>query len=122
MASSVHPKLLPQYDWFNTVMEVFDSIVLKGNMLASLRKSEVQELAQILRELEHRRPNLADKFASSSVMPADAQLLQTPVSGHMSLPSLGDPFFDEWNADDGFSGAQIMDLANALDIRELDII
>ncbi|EON70068.1 hypothetical protein W97_09334 [Coniosporium apollinis CBS 100218] len=122
MASSVHPKLLPQHNWLNTVMEVFDSIVLKGNMLASLRKAEVEELAQILRALDRGRPSLADKSASSIVMPADAQLSWTPASGNMSLPSLGDPFFDEWNADDGFSGAQIMDLANALDIGVLDNI
>lgn len=37
----------------------------------------------------------------------------TPVD-HASLPSLGDPFFDEWNQDDGLSGEQIMSLADEL--------
>lgn len=117
MASSVHPKLLPQENWLNTIMAVFDYMIMKGNVLASLRKSEVEELAQMLRPRRQTHQNNISTAVPAAIDDIPATI---SVSDHASLPSLGDPFFDEWLADDGLSGAQIMDLVDALNAGGVD--
>lgn len=112
IASVIHPKLLPREDWVDTILSVFDYMTMRGNILASLRKAEIEELANIRHDLgvDHTRPNECSLTNNASV-PGVAHV----SSAANSLPSLGDPFFDEWVADDGLSGRQIMDLADVLD-------
>ncbi|KAF9694385.1 hypothetical protein EKO04_007231 [Ascochyta lentis] len=116
MVSSVHPKLLPDYGWFDTAMSVFDTMAMKGNLLADVRKSEVEELAHVLRGSSG-----GDWTSASSNIFLNAQQgTYNPLSGKSNLSALGDPFFDAWNIDEGFSGTQIMDLADALDLGEMN--
>lgn len=110
MASSIHSKLLPQHDWLVDLRRVFDYISLKGNILAGMCKSEVEELTQALSGID---PRL---FA-----PAE-QPATTPLFDQMSTSVLGDPFFEDWNTTDGLSGAQILDLAEALEVGGLEDI
>lgn len=104
MAANIHPKLVPTRDWLDTAYDVFDIMTSKGNALASLRKSEVEELDAKLRSSTKTKDQDDDAEDASHITPVD----------HASLPSLGDPFFDQWNQDDGLSGEQIMTLADEL--------
>lgn len=104
MAANIHPKLIPNRDWLDTAYDVFDIMTSKGNNLAPLRKSEVEELDAKLRCSTKLKDHDDEAEDSSQTMPVD----------HASLPSLGDPFFDQWNQDDGLSGEQIMSLADEL--------
>lgn len=104
MAANVHPKLLPNREWLDVVYEVFDNMTSKGNALAPLRRLEVEELDAKLK--------FPPKPGNQEAETADHSQ-KTPVD-HASLPSLGDPFFDQWNQDDGLSGEQIMSLADEL--------
>ncbi len=63
------------------------------------------------------QPEEADNAATGSPL---NPLVPTPSSDPPSFPSLGDPFFADWNLDDHLSGGQIMELATALDVRSLD--
>ncbi|KAH7009725.1 hypothetical protein EDB80DRAFT_412636 [Ilyonectria destructans] len=110
MASSIHSKLLPQHDWLVDLRRVFDYISLKGNILAGMCKSEVEELTQALSGID---PRL---FASAE------QPATTPLFDQMSTSVLGDPFFEDWNTANGLSGAQILDLAEALEVGGLEDI
>lgn len=104
MADNVHPKLLPNRDWLEIAYDVFDIMTSKGNALAPIRRSEVEELDAKLRLPSRPKEKEVENGDQSHVTPVD----------HASLPSLGDPFFDQWNQDDGLSGEQIMSLADEL--------
>lgn len=124
MASSVHPKLLPQENWLETYYGIFDYMIKAGNGLAVLRKAEVGQLAQIKQRFHNTRPSQPNRSVDNPTLTPFAAAAQTsPVGASIpdgsSLPSLGDPFFNEWIADDGFSGAQIMDLVDALNFQDL---
>lgn len=118
MAMNVHPRLLPQDNWLHDATEAFDYMTVRGNTLGSIRKSEVEELARTLNhELGHQgnKSNNNNNNATGSALPLlDPPSSAPSIQDRASLPSLGDPFFDAWIADDGLSGAQIMDLADAL--------
>lgn len=121
IASGVHPKLLPRENWLDSCYSIFDYMAARGNALAALRRSEVQQLAQIKQDLGTNRSRQYDCNTNAISATAVAQQI-TPtasVPDYASLPSLGDPFFDEWIADDGISAAQILDLADALDPHEV---
>lgn len=109
LATSVHPKLLPDNAWLTVAFEILDDMISKGSPLAKLRRSEVEELAQMFKAFNQGRPPEFESPAQSQSAPID----------HASLPSLGDPFFDEWNLNDGLSGEQIMSLADTLDGSDL---
>ncbi|KAJ9653340.1 hypothetical protein H2198_007482 [Neophaeococcomyces mojaviensis] len=117
MASSIHRKLLPPENWQSNVISILEYMAEKGNVLAGLRKSEVEELAHMLKDLgRNHHGHVSQNTQNAARFPPT-----TPsIADHASLPSLGDPFFDEWIADNGLSGAQIMDLADALDPEVCD--
>lgn len=104
MAANIHPKLLPSRDWLDIAYNVFDTMTSRGNALAAIRRSEVEELDTKLDYPGKFKQHQMELTDQSHITPAD----------HASLPSLGDPFFDEWNQDDGLSGEQIMSLADEL--------
>lgn len=105
MAANLHPKLLPNREWLDTGYDIFDNMASKGNQLAILRRSEVEELDTKLK---------SSAKPKGPAVEADDQS-QLGLLDHASLPSLGDPFFDQWNQDDGLSGEQIMSLADELE-------
>jgi hypothetical protein len=111
MASDLHPKLLPQDNWLEKAMDVFDYVSSKGNILGSLRKAEVEELVNILSGTGQGNNNIDGRMIDSITGPPS---MESSLVDHVSLFSLGDPFFDEWIADDGLSGAQVLNLADAL--------
>lgn len=104
MAANVHPKLLPSREWLEIAYNAFDTMTAKGNALAPIRRAEVEELDAKLKYPGKSNEQEMNNEDHSQITPVD----------HASLPSLGDPFFDEWNQDDGLSGEQIMSLADEL--------
>lgn len=116
IAPIVHPKLIGGGDWLDSIFATLKHIALKGNVVAQLRKSEVEQLAQLPYVIRQSQtyPNSFPNSGSPFAAPA-----ATPVLDQISLPGLEQPFFDEWVAHDGLSGAQIMDLVNALDWRSV---
>ena len=107
MTNGIHPKLLPRHQWLDEIMLVFDYMLEKGNVMAGLRKAEIQELSQI------KWTGRPRQYASSAVHLQPELPHISPSS--VQPPSLGDPFFDEWGTHDGLTGAQLVSLANALD-------
>jgi hypothetical protein len=83
----------------------------KGNILGSLRKAEVEELVKTLRGTGHGNKDIDGRMVDPITGPPSRE---PSVADQMSLFSLGDPFFDEWIADDGLSGVQVLNLADAL--------
>lgn len=122
IASGVHPKLLPRENWLDICYATFDYMSAGGNLLASLRKSEVEQLAQIQHGFGRSRPRQDDftgMETTSNIAAAHISPTGTSIADYSSLPSLGDPFFDAWIADDGFSGTQLLDLADSLDAQDM---
>ncbi len=107
MVAYVHPKFLTDQDWRSKVMNVLNAMSLNGNLLARLRKAEIEELSSMFEAIKLEQ---SAEFPMTSVR----QRSSSGTTDHASLPSLGPPFFDGDNMDDGLSGAQILDLVDAL--------
>lgn len=93
-------------------MDILNHLAVGGNVLAIQRKAEVDELVQMLDGPGHLQQR--QQASRAEVVLADPPSTAASMSENTSLPSLGDPFFDEWIADDGLSGTQIMNLADAI--------
>jgi proline utilization trans-activator len=107
MVAHVHPKFLDTLDWQSNVFSILDVMVANGNLLARLRKTEIEELSSMFNIIKA-RPNTATPRVMQQESPAGT------ATDLLSLPSLGPPFFDGEYMDEGLSGAQILDLADAL--------
>ena len=107
MTHGIHPKLLPHASSVDDILLVFDHMIAKGNLMARMRKAEIQELARVRWDgqvRQHDRPDAShSSFATTQI---------SPSSGGFN--SLGDPFFDEWGTNTGLTGAQLVSLADAL--------
>ncbi|KIV89326.1 hypothetical protein, variant [Exophiala mesophila] len=115
MASKVHPKLSFTREWFGALIEVLDFIALHGNVLATQRKAEIEDLVNMLNDEEvQQRDATSTTAALTMTSPAQAQTFDPP-----SFPSLGDPFFDNWHLHEALSGGQIMELVTALDVGNM---
>lgn len=112
---------------------------MKGNLLASLRRSEIEELRAMLdsrdfrNNIGHRGRQDSNVYDNTTTDPAGLVVgagTGTEPEGSgidttgdtASLPSLGDPFFDVWNLNHqdglGFSGEQLLTLADELGNNE----
>ena len=112
MVAYVHPKFLTDQDWRSDVANVLDAMISGGNLLARLRKAETEELSLMFESI-----NL--KHDATIAMTSAHQRSPSGATDHASLPSLGPPFFDGEDMDDGLSGAQILDLVDALNEEDL---
>lgn len=116
MTNGIHPKLLPQENWLNDLLLTFDHMVQRGNVMANLRKTEIQELDRV-RWNRQVRP---ERFSAASNASAGLSQVSPASSG---IPHLGDPFFDQWGTNDGLSGAQLVNLADALNFTtDIDLL
>lgn len=101
---------------------------MKGNLLAALRRSEIEELRGML-DPTNNLIDVVDPTTIGAMEPTmgEAALDTNTAMGvdpqrqsgidTASLPSLGDPFFDVWNLNNdgaGFSGEQLLTLADEL--------
>lgn len=130
IASAVYPKLIPSNDWLEACIKIFDYMADKGNALASIRKSEIEQLGRV--RIPVQTTHLGRDAGQQSTMqmqqgstrggPPAAQPTPAATSStdesQPSLPSLA-PFFDEWLTDVGFSEVQMMELANSLNPQDM---
>ena len=107
MVAYVHPKFLIEQDWRTSVVKVLQAMNSGGNLLARLRKAEVEELSSMFEVINSKNNATFPMTSAHQRSPSNA-------TDHASLPSLGPPFFDGEDMDDGLSGAQILDLVDAL--------
>jgi len=100
----------------------------RGNILASIRKSEIEQLAQI-RVRSQSGATRHNEVGRSNAMQPDAgdrhpARQTTPAATSMThetqpnLPNL-DSSFDDWLMDVSFSETQMMELANSLNPQDL---
>ncbi|KAJ4024621.1 hypothetical protein NW766_000860 [Fusarium irregulare] len=98
------------------LFEVFDTMIVAGNLLATSRKAEVEELADSLRRQFH--PDINKDASASGTMTAD-QPQGATFASQFGLPSLGGILFDGWNPEDSHLNSQIEGLADSLTMEEL---
>jgi hypothetical protein len=115
MASNVHPKLSFAQDWFEPLIEVLDFISMHGNILAKQRKLEIEDLISVLSNNQTQPEGDMNELSMEALNSPALTLSFDPPS----FPSLGDPFFADWNLEDPLSGGQIMELASALNVGSL---
>ena len=115
----VHTRAAPKNHIISRVKGIIEYIADGGSVQASLRRLEVEQLAEQLdgaaltawRTTGLEGLQQSDRHAPRLTPPtADAQ--EEP---HRFDPMLGSPFFDQWNFDAGLSADQIMNLADALE-------
>lgn len=114
MASHLHPKVVSQDHSVENLKDIFSTIANWGNIQASQRRLEIEQLDQSLRRqtqmLQETRTTNQPHNNESQSMAAQPEILD--------YPQLNAPFFSEWTYDSGLSGNQIMSLADALDARD----
>lgn len=104
-----------------TTHSILDEMVSRGNLVAGLHKTELQQLDETLTKLH---------TASTSLVTAHDSLIQgfggDPMGGE-SVRDVGsshsqmqfEPLHD-WNSEEGLSGDQLIAVADSLDFTNLD--
>jgi hypothetical protein len=116
MASEVGAKHSMHEVSLAALFEVFDDMIMAGNLLASSRKAEVEELAYSLRRQFHPGFNTDDSASGAVIFdqPCDATF-----ASQFGLPSAGGTFFDQWNPENSYPNSQLIGLADSLTMDEL---
>ena len=106
------------------MMSVFDAIAAV-NRLGQIAKERVEKLHHsLLATQQSQLAHQAFDFAGSVTFVPTGNIPNTSAATLVggiaeSIPSLGNPFFDEWTLPDGLSGEQMMSLADALAEEDL---
>ncbi|KAJ4245268.1 hypothetical protein NW762_014138 [Fusarium torreyae] len=117
MASEVDAKHTMHEVSLAALLEVFDTMIMAGNLLASSRKAEVEELAYSLRRQFHNNANDNEVDLSETLVsnqPSDASF-----ASQFGLPSPGGTFFEGWNPGELYPDSRIEGLADSLTVDEL---
>lgn len=117
MASEVEAKHPLHEVSLAALREVFDTMIIAGNLLARPRKAEVEELAYSLRKQFHQDVNENAGYPEASV------LNQAPNAGFASqfgLPSPGGSLLDGWSPGELYTGSRIEGLVDSLTMDELN--
>ena len=127
----VDPSLLRKNEaWLQTTYSVLDEMVSRGNLIADLRKSELQQLEDTLTRL-HTTP-----ASSNGAAPADSAT-RGGGGGFEGVATIGDDCIrdagssshsnnmqfgplQDWNSEEGLSGDQLIAVADSLDFTNLD--
>ncbi|KAM0438593.1 hypothetical protein ACHAPT_001345 [Fusarium lateritium] len=117
MASEVEAKHALHEVSLAALLDAFDAMILAGNLAASSRKAEVEELAFSLRRQLHEDVNEDDFAADPTVA---NQTSDATFVGQFGLPSPGGTFFEGWSPGDLDPGTRIGDLADSLTMDELN--
>lgn len=107
LVKGIHPKLLPNENWLKQILLALDFLAINGINQASTRKTEIEKLTTVRWD---------KSSASRESLHNNEVSVISPTS--TDLPSLGDPFFDDWEFDEALSGAQLISLADALEFPE----
>ena len=118
----VDPSLLRKNEsWLQKTHLILDEMVSRGNLIAGLRKAELQQLEETLTRLHTVSTSLAT--AHGSVMqsyegdPTGGEGMRDGGSSHSQIQF--EPLHD-WNSEEGLSGDQLIAVADSLDFTNLD--
>ncbi|KAM0794849.1 Zn(II)2Cys6 transcription factor [Usnea florida] len=118
----IDPSLLRRNEsWLEQTHLILDEMVSRGNLIAGLRKAELQQLGDTLTKLHN---------TSTSLITPQTSVMQSFEGDHMggegvremgSVPSQVqfEPLQD-WNSEEGLSGDQLIAVADSLDFTNLD--
>ena len=123
----VDPSLLRKTDsWLSKTHLILDEMVARGNLIAGLRKAELQQLDDTLTKLHTTTPVTARDSSISIRHSFDGDDTNTGTGGesardvgsrHSQIPF--EPLHD-WNSEEGLSGDQLIAVADSLDFTNLD--
>ncbi|CAG9952726.1 unnamed protein product [Clonostachys rosea f. rosea IK726] len=99
------------------LLDVFDTMVAGGNLVASSRKAEVEELDYSLRKQFCQNTN--DNANSARALPSD-EGPDASLAGQLSLPSPSGSLFEGWSPGNLYTGSRIEGLADSLTMDELN--
>ena len=118
----VDPSLLRKNEsWLQKTHLILDEMVSRGNLIAGLRKAELQQLDETLTRLHTSATDLVT--AHDSVMqsfeggPMREESVRDVGSSHSQMQF--EPLQD-WNSEEGLSGDQLIAVADSLDFSNLD--
>ncbi|OAP59708.1 hypothetical protein AYL99_07006 [Fonsecaea erecta] len=137
MAAAVDPSLVKDCSlWLLRSHAVFDEMISRGNQVAKLIKSELQQLESILNRLSANEENQPVTFGRRSSLrgfpPHDDRCPRTstgqPSLGPLapppytasSQPNNNDISMDELNWQDGITAEQLLNFADSMDLSALD--
>ena len=107
--------------WLQKTHSILDEMVSRGNLVAGLRKAELQQLDETLTRLHTASTTLVtthnavlQRFEGD---PAGAESVQDVGSSHSQMQF--EPLQD-WNSEEGLSGDQLIAVADSLDFSHLD--
>jgi len=138
MTPTVDPSLIKDPSpWLQRSHAVFDEMICRGNMVAKMIKSELEQLEGILYRLHSNgddqrarvsrysslRPGLTQDECQSRLSGSQSQLLDLPPPPPYVPPS--EPMNDDFtmevlNWQDGLSAEQLMNFAESMDLSALD--
>lgn len=112
MASEVEAKHAMHEVSLAVLLDVFDTMIMAGNLQASSRKAEVEELAYSLRRQFHTVVNASEETACD--VTATNQPGGVTFATHFGLPSPGGTSFEEWSPGNFYPDSRIEGLADSL--------
>ncbi|KAL8830593.1 MAG: hypothetical protein Q9191_001346 [Dirinaria sp. TL-2023a] len=107
--------------WLQKTHAILDEMVSRGNLVARLRKAELEKLEETLTRLH--TTGTTSIITHSSVMqtfdqdPASEESVRDVGSSHSQMQY--EPLHD-WNSEEGLSGDQLIAVADSLDFASLD--
>ena len=125
LATAIDESLLRQKSsWLETAYDILDEMTSRGNVIAGLQKSELQQLDDNIKKLQnlphngHNGGQIGNPDAPSSTSPETAAT--APVGSAEGAPDVPDGSGD-FSSDDGlFSGNQLQILAETFDFDQFD--
>ncbi|KAF5985439.1 Zn(II)2Cys6 transcription factor [Fusarium bulbicola] len=112
MASEVEAKHVMHEVSLAVLLDVFDTMIMTGNLQASSRKAEVEELAYSLRRQFHTVVNANEETACDAT--ATNQPGEVSFATHFGLPSPGGTSFEGWSPGNFYPDSRIEGLADSL--------
>lgn len=108
---AVYPRFVPDRQWLDTVIDILQEMACNGNALAKVRLEEIKFMATMLDGLEqHENSQSSPHPAIRSGIPANTELVPIQTSSPV--------FLDDLNYQEGFSAAQILSVAEAMDFND----
>ena len=126
VANMVDPSLLRKNEsWLQKTHSILDEMVSRGNLVAGLRKAELQQLDETLTRLHTTSLSTTLVGTHDAVLQrfegdaAGAESVQDVGSSHSHSQMQFEPLQD-WNSEEGLSGDQLIAVADSLDFSHLD--
>lgn len=107
--------------WLQRTHAILDEMVSRGNLIAGLRKAELEQLEETLTKLHTN--GITSITTGSSVLhtfeedPGSEESVRDVGSSHSQMQY--EPLHD-WNSEEGLSGDQLIAVADSLDFASLN--